>query len=152
MCAESTATVYTDTHLDADKALNCPIALAYFIKAFAGLTEEARTVWLNTVDAEHRYELGSLALSLGVNRDFMFYIALEQAGVENDDLDLVFSVINTSLNDTPFNDAEYRETYMAKHSKKLAQMMEQYRAEQNGEVFDSGDDDDSMIDQLMSLL
>jgi hypothetical protein len=143
------STQYSDTHLDVDKALDCGVAMAYLIKAFANLNETERANWLQAYSDAQRYELGSLAISWGFNGDFIFTMALEQAGVVDEALDLFFGSVNASLEGTPFADAEYRTSYVATLSPALAKMQEQ--AKRQAEQGDD-DEDDSSTEELMALL
>ncbi len=141
--------VYRDTHLDADKALNCGVALAYFIKAFAALTPEERADWLNVHNDEYRYELGSLMMSWGAGGEMVFHLALTAAGVEGEAIEATLSALNDSLRGTPFTDAAFRDSYDIHLSEPLARMQIEDR---NSSDDDDDDDVDAQFDELMAML
>ncbi len=134
---------YEGSHLDADKALNCPIAMAYFVVAFAALNEVEREEWLNTWSPAHRFELGSLLLSWGAGGDTAFYMAVDIAGMDVEDAGAVLKALNDSLEGSPFTDAEFRDTYTMQLSKPLAELQREAREETS---------EDRFIDQMLSML
>jgi len=57
-------TAYTDTHLDVAKALDCAIALMYFIPAYAQLTNAEKVELLNAYSADQWYSLGAIIYAM----------------------------------------------------------------------------------------
>lgn len=143
MCNENLAAQYEGTHLDANKALDCGVALAYFIKAFAALDSDEQAAWISAYSDDHRFELGSLMLSWGTGDDFVFYLALDQAGVVNNDVTVILDALNNSLDGTVFADREYANSYTAHLSKPLSRLQEANK---------SGESDASLFDSLLAML
>lgn len=138
---------YRGTHLDADKALDCGVALAYFIRAFAELTDEGRQNWLNAWSDDYRFELVSLIMSWGANGDFVFHLSLDAADVDIPELNITLTEINNSLSDTPFIDQAYRVAYEFHLSRPMMQMQQDHR---DGKNIHS--DDDGFADVVSALL
>jgi hypothetical protein len=121
--------IYRDTHLDADKALDCAVAMAYFIKAFGKLTTEERNTWVAAHNDEYRFELGSYGMSLGGSDDVVFFLSLTAADVTTEDLDTTFGTLNNSLEGTPFADETFRNSYTFHLAPELVEAQRQMRME-----------------------
>lgn len=139
---------YRDTHLDADKALNCAIALAYFVKAFAALTDTERDAWFAVYGPAYRFELGSLLLSWGAGGDLTFYAAMDVASMDVEDAGVVLKALNDSLTDTEFGSPEsgHNDAYTMVLSEPLAELQRAAR-EDAGKT----DEDRFMLELLQAI-